>query len=79
MPTLPRKPACSEDRGGNVALPWRKSRHSSWGSSNCAEVAQLEGRIIGVRDSKNPEGHVLRFTEEEWDMFLDGVRQERTA
>jgi hypothetical protein len=39
---------------------WRKSSRSfSWG--NCVEVAVLPDGTIGVRDSKDPGGPVLRF------------------
>ena len=30
---------------------------------------------IVMRDSKDPEGPMLRFTKAEWDAFLDGVHQ----
>ncbi|MDP9825970.1 hypothetical protein J2S57_001719 [Kineosporia succinea] len=37
------------------------------------EVAFLgEGRVA-LRDSKDPEGPVLRFTRGEWSAFVDGV------
>jgi hypothetical protein len=29
--------------------------------------------MIGIRDSKNPQGPVLRFTPGEWDAFLAGA------
>ena len=31
-------------------------------NGNCVEVAGLAGEVVGVRDSKNPEGAVLGFT-----------------
>jgi hypothetical protein len=43
-------------------------------NGNCVEVANLPGDQIGVRDSKDAEGPVLRFTPDEWDAFLGGVR-----
>jgi len=56
-------------------------RDSSWVKSslsmsngNCVEVASLSGGGIGVRDSKDTEGPVLRFTPSEWQAFLGGVR-----
>ena len=51
---------------------WRKSSRSNAGG-NCVEVARLDDETIGVRDSKNPDGVVLRFTRAEWAAFLDGV------
>lgn len=58
-------------------LAWVKATASS-GNGNCVEVADL-GRRNGVliRDSKNPEGTKLYFSDDEWTAFLDGVyRQE---
>jgi hypothetical protein len=43
-------------------------------NGNCVEVASLPGDQIGVRDSKDTEGPVLRFTPDEWNAFLGGVR-----
>lgn len=50
---------------------WRKSTRS--GSSGCVEIAFLDGQIA-VRDSKDRDGPVLRFTHHEWEAFLGGVR-----
>ena len=47
---------------------WHKSTRS--GTGNCVEVAPL----VGVRDSKDREGPVLTFNQEEWRAFLEGVR-----
>jgi hypothetical protein len=52
---------------------WIKSS-LSFANSNCVEVADLPGGHIGVRDSKDTEGPVLRFTPGEWQAFLGGVR-----
>jgi hypothetical protein len=55
------------------AETWRKS---SWSlaNGNCIEVGRLAGKLVAVRDSKNPRGIVLRFQQAEWDAFVDGVR-----
>jgi hypothetical protein len=37
------------------------------------EWAQLDN-AVAVRDSKNPDGPVLRFTHGEWSAFLDGAK-----
>lgn len=50
---------------------WRRSRRS-YGSGACLEAAP--GARIHVRDSKNPEGAVLRFTPVQWNAFVAGVR-----
>jgi hypothetical protein len=52
-------------------LSWRKSTRSA--SGECLEVAFAENSAL-VRDSKDQEGPVLRFTLSEWGAFLAGVR-----
>ena len=43
----------------NRAL-WRKSSHSSTQEGACVELAGLAFHV-GVRDSKDPDGDILRF------------------
>ena len=50
---------------------WRKSTAS--GGGNCVEVS-FAGAAVVMRNSRNPEGSVLRFTLSEWEAFLAGVR-----
>ena len=52
---------------------WVKSS-LSYANHNCVEVASLPGNEIGVRNSRDAEGAVLRFTSDEWHAFLGGVR-----
>jgi hypothetical protein len=52
---------------------WVKSS-LSLSNGDCVEVAGLPDNEVGVRDSKNSEGPVLRFTPREWHAFLGGVR-----
>lgn len=40
---------------------------------NCVEVAATAGGDILVRDTKDEDGPVLRFTAQEWVDFLSGV------
>ena len=40
---------------------------------DCVEFAKV-GRVIGVRDSDNPDGPVLQFTEREIAAMLHGAR-----
>jgi hypothetical protein len=53
---------------------WVKSSRSGPYSDNCVEVTGLDGPLIAVRDSKNPDGEVLAFTPAEWDAFVDAAR-----
>lgn len=52
---------------------WVKSS-LSFANGNCVEVADLRGGEIGVRDSRDSAGPVLRFTPDEWQAFIGGVR-----
>ena len=49
---------------------WRKSARC--GTAACVEVAKVDDVYL-VRDSKNPTGAVLSFTEHEWAAFVEGV------
>ncbi|MFD0857056.1 DUF397 domain-containing protein [Actinomadura adrarensis] len=52
-----------EVRAGAV---WRKSSHSGSGNADCVEVATNLPGIVGVRDSKDPEGLHLGFSHADW-------------
>jgi hypothetical protein len=52
---------------------WVKSS-LSLANGNCVEVASLPGHEIGVRNSRDAQGAMLRFTPDEWHAFLGGVR-----
>lgn len=52
---------------------WTKSS-LSYAMGNCVEVADLPGGEIGVRNSRDMGGPVLRFTPDEWHAFIGGVR-----
>lgn len=54
-------------------LVWVTSSFS-FANRDCVEVASLPGGEIGVRDSKDTTGPVLRFTPSEWRAFLAGAR-----
>jgi hypothetical protein len=49
---------------------WRKSTRSQ--ANGCVEVAFLDD-LVAVRDSKDPDGPVLRFNAVEWKAFTEGV------
>jgi hypothetical protein len=61
-------------RTDQYGVGWRKSSYSGPAGSNCVEVADLGGRWVAVRDSKDPSGPVLVFTPAEWEAFREGVR-----
>jgi len=52
---------------------WRKSSYSTF-DSNCVEVAEVNGPLIGVRDSKDPDGPVLVFGWSPWWEFVRHIR-----
>jgi hypothetical protein len=64
---------------------WRKSPYSNNGG-NCVEVNVLDrdqvtaghkagaARLFVMRDSKDPDGPRLYFTESEWDAFARGMK-----
>jgi hypothetical protein len=54
-----------------MGAAWRKSIRSQ-ANGACVEAARV-GDVIGVRDSKDPDGPVLRFTLREFEAFLDGA------
>lgn len=56
----------------DVRLAWRKASASA-SNGNCVEVAPMPGGGVAVRDSKDPQGPILRFTAAEWAAFADGM------
>jgi hypothetical protein len=70
----------SEGQCVEVAALWRKSSHSGGEGQECVEVAALPtGRMIGMRDSKDPGGPVLSFTPVEWSAFVRRVKHDRAS
>jgi len=49
-------------------LVWRKSSYSG-GNGACVEIAVPDAANIAVRDSKDPEGPQLHFSNEAWAAF----------
>lgn len=67
-PTLGGRP-----EGPGSGPNWVKSS-LSFSNGNCVEVADLPGGGIGVRNSRDVSGPVLRFTPDEWHAFIGGVQ-----
>lgn len=65
-----------DDAGG---LGWRRAVESGEAAhcvevSLCSGVPRKPGARVAVRDSKDPDGPVLYFDEDEWPAFVAGVR-----
>lgn len=54
-------------------VPWRKSSHSDHSGGECIEVADF-ATVIGVRDSKDPDGPQLAFSTKAWRTFTRRVK-----
>ena len=61
-----------EERPGSGSH-WVKSS-LSFSNGNCVEVSNLSAGGVAVRNSRDPEGPVLRFTPDEWHAFLGGAQ-----
>jgi hypothetical protein len=55
-------------------LSWVKSS-LSFSTGNCVEITDLPGGEVGVRNSRHPNGGILRFTPDEWHAFLGGAQK----
>jgi hypothetical protein len=56
-----------------IGARWRKSTRSN-NAGNCVEVADNLPAVIGLRDSKDPEGPALTFSRSDWARFLKRVK-----
>lgn len=52
------------------AVTWMRSSYCA--DTTCIEVSTLDGEVL-VRDSKQVNQPVLRFSKSDWDAFLDAV------
>ncbi|MFJ3026594.1 DUF397 domain-containing protein [Streptomyces tendae] len=59
--------------GGEAAVSWRKSSHSSPDNPECCEVAQWRAQVW-VRDSKCPERATPRFSVRAWRSSVESLR-----
>jgi Domain of unknown function (DUF397) len=63
-----------ETEGSADGLSWTKSTLSH-ANGNCVQIANWEdGGHVGMRDSKNVGGPVLKIAVEEWRAFLGAAR-----
>lgn len=53
----------------SARLEWAKSSYSG-NNGNCVEVAALPGSGMALRDSKDPSGPVLTFSDAEFAAFI---------
>jgi hypothetical protein len=60
-------------------LAWVKSSYSGGSGGNCIEVAgHSEREQVLVRDTKDSDGPMLRFSPAAWRSFADQVKAERS-
>jgi hypothetical protein len=52
---------------------WFKASASSDNGTGCVEVTLDVPNVVGLRDSKHPEGGAFAFTPGEWRAFLSSV------
>ena len=68
------KGACpAEDASWPPIGRWFKASDSG-GGAECLEVMFLDGGGANVRDSKHPDGPVLKFTDAEFTAFVGGAK-----
>jgi hypothetical protein len=59
---------------GDIEMPlartWAKSSYSDPNGGNCVEARRLGSGAVQVRDSKNPDGPELSFSDDCWQEFV---------
>jgi hypothetical protein len=55
-----------------AGLSWIKAQASTYNGA-CVEIASAAGKVA-MRDSKDPDGAILVYTNAEFGAFLDGAR-----
>ncbi|MGW8849341.1 DUF397 domain-containing protein [Streptomyces xiamenensis] len=59
------------------ARDWRRSSHSNQDGGQCLEVADGHPGVLPVRDSKWPDGPIVRFASAPWSAFVVALRAGR--
>lgn len=52
---------------------WRRSPACGDSAAGCVEVAFIDG-AVALRNSDGPDGPIVIYTKQEWESFLQGVR-----
>lgn len=53
---------------------WRKSSYSGNDADSCVEVVDSHPSGVPVRDSKDPNGPALVFSETGWSSFISAIK-----
>jgi hypothetical protein len=53
---------------------WRKASYSGDNGGACVEVARNLPGVVAVRDSKDPAGPALVFSQDEWAAFMAAIK-----
>jgi Domain of unknown function (DUF397) len=57
---------------------WHRHSRSDDAGSGCVEVAFI-GDAVAMRSSDGPDGPIVIYTRQEWDAFIEGVRDGKFA
>lgn len=59
------------DTSACVEVAWDKPSHCQHG--DCVKVGHSKGQVL-MRDSKDPDGPVLRLTKDQWQQFISYLK-----
>nr|WP_202449852.1 DUF397 domain-containing protein [Streptomyces sp. SID4917] len=62
-----------------IGAQWFKSSYSNGTVGDCVEGARLAGRVMAVRDSKDPHGPAFVLTSSAWTTFVQALGDEEFA
>jgi len=61
------------DGPATAGLKWQVSSYCG-GNGECVAIAKLPDGDVAVKDTKEHDGLMLRFSQREWRAFIAGVR-----